>query len=87
MENPFSIVFAQALMCFFSLFQVNREIHLPLHREQSEKCILEKEIKVFDADMLISFPTKNLKEGEVWRDDVKVFCLCYFLADFNCPWG
>lgn len=55
-------------MLFFSLSQVNLEIHLPLHREQSEKCFLEEEIKVFDAEMLISFPTKNLEKGDVWRE-------------------
>lgn len=67
-----SIVFAQSLTCvFFSLFQVNLKIHLTLHREQTEKVLFEGENQ--SLLMLISFPTKNLKEGEVRRDKKKFF--------------
>lgn len=87
-KNPFSssIVFAQSLTCvFFSLFQVNLKIHLTLHREQTEKVLFEGGNQ--SLLMLISFPTKNLKEGEVRRDKKKFFPLCSFLADLDCPWG
>lgn len=63
---------------FFSVFQVNREIHLALRREQMEKCFLEGSWEGGDELggggvkqsllMLISPPphpaVKNLKEGE-----------------------
>lgn len=61
---------------FFSVFQVNREIHLALRREQMEKCFLEGsweggdewggcETKSSDADFSPPHPAvKNLKEGE-----------------------
>lgn len=56
---------------FFSLFRVNLKIHLTLHREQTEKVLFEGGNQ--SLLMLISFPTKNLKEGEVRRDKKKFF--------------
>lgn len=38
----FSYCLCPVLDMFFSVFQVNREIHLALHREQKKKCFLEK---------------------------------------------
>lgn len=57
---------------FFSVFQVNREIHLALHREQTKKCFLEesweglggaggRETKSFDADF---FPPQKTSRKE-----------------------
>lgn len=51
-------------MCL-SLFQVNLKIHLTLHREQKSAFWRGKNKVLL---MLISFPSKNLKEREVRRD-------------------
>lgn len=68
----------------FSLFQVNLKIHLTLHREQKSAFWRGKNKVLL---MLISFPSKNLKEREVRRETKKSSCLCSFLADLDCPWG
>lgn len=84
---PSSIVFAQSLTCEFFFYS------FWWFWSFTSNCT-ESRLKVLFGGrnqsllMLISFPTKNLKEGEeVWRDSKVFFCLCRFLADFDCPWG
>lgn len=83
-KNPFSssIVFAQSLTCvFFSLSGKSQDS--PNTAQGAEKCFLEGKNKVLL--MLISFPSKNLKEGEV-RTKKKFFSLL-FLSRFQLSLG
>lgn len=87
-KNPISssVIFAQSLTYIFltlsgksqdSPYTAQGEVRKVLFGEGNQS-----------LSMLISFPTKNLKETEVVeRQKSFFFSFCSVLADFDCPWG